>query len=98
MIMMVKAMASPDIARKYCFKASATLYNQHRTFGTFVAYGKTMEVSQNVELACTIALQDPDTFPEAVWDPVEIMLFEECPVECSATVRWHPATDDVNRI
>jgi len=77
------------IARQYCIKASATLYNQHQIFGTFIAYGKTIEIVKNVENACKICLQDEDTFPEAVWDDITVTMFDTCPVECSAKVHWH---------
>ena len=77
-----------DIARKYCLRAKATLYNEHQVFGSFVAYGKTIEIIHNVENACKICLNDADTFPGAVWDDVEVTMFEECPVECSAKVFW----------
>lgn len=81
-------------ARKYCLKATAVLYNQHQTFGTFVAYGKTIAIVKNVENACTMCLDNPDTFPGAVWDDIEVTLFEECPSECSARVFWKTHTDD----
>lgn len=84
----------PEIARQYCFKASASIYNQHRVFGTFVAYGKTMEISKNVENACKICLQDSDLFPECVWDDVEIVVYDVCPVECSAKVQFIPHAQD----
>jgi len=77
------------IARQYCVKASTTLYNDHRVFGTFVAYGKTMEIVKNVENACRICLQDEDTYPGATWDDITVTMFEECPVECSAKVHWN---------
>jgi hypothetical protein len=76
------------IARQYCIKASATLYNQRQIFGTFIAYGKTMEIVKNVENACKICLQDEDTFPEAAWDDITVTIFDSCPVECSAKVHW----------
>lgn len=86
-----------DIARKYCFKASATLYNSNRTFGTFVSYGKTIEVAKNVEMACKICLHESEHFPEAIWDDVEIIAYEECPQECSAKVFWIPHVDDESK-
>lgn len=82
------------IARKYCIKASATVYNHQRTFGTFVTYGKTMDVTKNIENACKMCLQDNDSFPECVWDDIELVIMDECPVECSATVQWIPSSSD----
>jgi hypothetical protein len=95
--MLVLAMNAPKrahIARKYCFKATATLYNKDRTFGTFVSYGKTIEVAKNVELACQICLNESEDFEEAVWDEVKIIAYEECPQECSAKVFWVPNVED----
>lgn len=76
----------PKIARQYCFKASTQVYNQHRVFGTFVAYGKTLEITKNVENAAKLCLDNCDEFPGCVYDDVEIVMFSECPVECSARV------------
>lgn len=79
---------SNPIARKYCIKATAAVYNQYRVYGHFVGYGKTMEVGKNIENACKMCVQDTDSFPECVWDDIEITIFEDCPVECSAAVQW----------
>jgi len=84
------------IARKYCIKATSVLYNQYRTFGRFVAYGKTIEISKNIENACKVCVEDSDSFPECVWDDIEITILEDCPVECSATVQWIAESLDGN--
>lgn len=78
----------PAIARQYCLKASAQIYNHHRVYGTFVAYGKTLDIVKNVENACSLCLQNNDEFPDCVADEVEVILYDQCPVECSAKVEF----------
>lgn len=82
------------MARKYCLKATAVIYNSRQRFGKFIAYGKTLDVAKKVENACKICLQDEDTFPEVMWDDIEVTIFEECPVECDAKVHWEVIVDD----
>lgn len=78
------------IARAYCFKARCYVTDRSggRILGSFVAYGKSPQVTEDVKKACAeaVALEFP---PDAMCDSdVELVLLDECPVECSEDVQF----------
>jgi hypothetical protein len=82
----VKCQLSPGdkLAAKYCFRAKCKIVHTvtGRTFGEFVTYGKTPDVSHDVFIAGRLYTDGEDL---ECAEP-ELVLFRECPVECTREI------------
>jgi hypothetical protein len=74
------------IAPRYCLRASCrvTHVGTETLVGEFVCYGKTPDIGRDVLLACTLYVENEPL----VCSDVELVLFEECPVECVRNVTF----------
>ncbi len=80
------------VASRYCFRAKCHMIDQvtGNVYGTFTGHDKTMRVTNDVYIACQLSLE---SFPNGLeCDPeIELVLLEECPVECVREVIFLPA-------
>lgn len=76
--MNAKSQPSNAPAKKYCFKATTTMYRKGRPIGKFIGYDYRIIVAGEVEKACQKqCISGEDGF----CDPVELTVLEECPIE-----------------
>lgn len=85
---------SDILARRYCFKAVATMHKRQQIYGKFTAYDYRVSVMEEVKKACeTHCLSDPQAF----CSEIELTLLESCPVELTSSIHFEfvrPEEDD----
>lgn len=77
------------VANKYCFRATAHLTSgtTDKHMATFTGYDKTPDVGNAVQKACQdLAKQKYDQDKNCWCTAAEMVLHEECPVECTGDV------------
>jgi hypothetical protein len=77
------------IAKAYCFRARCYVVDilMAKPRGSFVSHGKDITVAEDVHIACRVSLPSFPAGCECDTD-VELVLLEECPVECERTVTY----------
>lgn len=84
------------IARKYCFRALTTISRKdsNRTFGVVFGYDSKPIVAKEVEVIAQNFCEANDHKFEA--DDVELVLYEECPVELSDEIHFQVFQDSTD--
>ena len=74
------------IAPRYCFRASCRVVHvgTDNVVGEFTCHGKTPDIGRDVLSVCSVYVEHEPL----VCSDVELVLFEECPVECVRTVTF----------
>lgn len=71
--------SNQSLARKYCFKATTTMYRKRKPVGIFTGYDYRVQIAEEVQKACEAHCLDPSEDKHCGDSTLTIL--EVCPVE-----------------